>query len=198
MDRIRVGDAVIHRVEEWRGHVHDAADPVRRLLRRGLRREQTHRRRVLISTATTDAIDARLQSWVVEVGGLRVLIDTGAGNDKMRPGIPLFGHPADPVPRAPCDRRLHAGRHRPRHLHPFARRPRRLEHAAGQRRLGADVPERTLRVPACGCRVLGSAQSRSLCAQDRRGGQCRLLRGQRAADPRARPRRTRRRTVRRV
>jgi glyoxylase-like metal-dependent hydrolase (beta-lactamase superfamily II) len=39
----------------------------------------------------TDAIEARLQSWVIELDGVTVLIDTGAGNDKERPGLPVFG-----------------------------------------------------------------------------------------------------------
>ncbi len=37
-------------------------------------------------------IYAFLQSWLIDVGGLRILLDTGAGNDKDRPGIPVFGN----------------------------------------------------------------------------------------------------------
>jgi glyoxylase-like metal-dependent hydrolase (beta-lactamase superfamily II) len=46
--------------------------------------------------AATDVITARLQSWVIEIGGMRILVDTGAGNDKVRPGIPLFGNLSTP------------------------------------------------------------------------------------------------------
>jgi glyoxylase-like metal-dependent hydrolase (beta-lactamase superfamily II) len=33
-----------------------------------------------------------LQTWVVEVGGLTVLVDTGAGNDRDRPAMPPIDH----------------------------------------------------------------------------------------------------------
>ena len=36
-------------------------------------------------------IYAFLQSWLIDADGLKVLVDTGAGNDKDRPGIPVFG-----------------------------------------------------------------------------------------------------------
>ncbi len=91
MDRIRVGDAVIHRIEEWRGTFMTP-----QTLFVGYSDEAYAGTKPLVAgpylDAATDAIDARLQSWVVEVGGERVLIDTGAGNDKVRPGIPLFGN----------------------------------------------------------------------------------------------------------
>ncbi len=37
-------------------------------------------------------IYAFLQSWLIDTGEHRVLVDTGAGNDKQRPGIPVFGN----------------------------------------------------------------------------------------------------------
>jgi glyoxylase-like metal-dependent hydrolase (beta-lactamase superfamily II) len=43
-----------------------------------------------------NAIYAFLQSWILERDGLTVLYDTGAGNDKLRPGIPVFGQLATP------------------------------------------------------------------------------------------------------
>jgi glyoxylase-like metal-dependent hydrolase (beta-lactamase superfamily II) len=38
-----------------------------------------------------DRIYAFLQSWLIEVGDVKIIYDTGAGNQKERPGIPLFG-----------------------------------------------------------------------------------------------------------
>jgi glyoxylase-like metal-dependent hydrolase (beta-lactamase superfamily II) len=32
-----------------------------------------------------------LQSWLIEADGLRILFDTGAGNGKSRPALPIFG-----------------------------------------------------------------------------------------------------------
>lgn len=37
-------------------------------------------------------IYAFLQSFLIDAHGLRILVDTGAGNDKERPGIGVFGH----------------------------------------------------------------------------------------------------------
>ena len=33
-----------------------------------------------------------LQTWLIDTGEERILVDTGAGNDKERPGIPIFGN----------------------------------------------------------------------------------------------------------
>ncbi|ODT05544.1 MAG: MBL fold metallo-hydrolase [Kaistia sp. SCN 65-12] len=37
-----------------------------------------------------------LQSWLIDTGTERIIVDTGAGNDKDRPGIPIFGNLATP------------------------------------------------------------------------------------------------------
>jgi glyoxylase-like metal-dependent hydrolase (beta-lactamase superfamily II) len=91
MDKIRLGAATIHRVEEWRGQF---LTP--QALFVGFTPEAYAMSKDLVAgaylDAATDAIDARLQSWVIEFNGTRILIDTGAGNDKVRPGIPLFGN----------------------------------------------------------------------------------------------------------
>ena len=36
-------------------------------------------------------IYAFLQSWLIDAGDVKILVDTGAGNGKERPGIPVFG-----------------------------------------------------------------------------------------------------------
>ncbi len=38
-----------------------------------------------------------LQSWLIDTGSERIIVDTGAGNDKDRPGIPIFGQLATPL-----------------------------------------------------------------------------------------------------
>lgn len=40
----------------------------------------------------SNAVYAFLQSWVIESNDLTILYDTGAGNGKYRPGIPVFGN----------------------------------------------------------------------------------------------------------
>ncbi len=91
MDRIHLGAAKIHRVEEWRG---DFMTP--QTLFVGFTPDAYSASKELVAgtylDAATDVITARLQSWVIEIDGMRILIDTGAGNDKVRPGIPLFGN----------------------------------------------------------------------------------------------------------
>ncbi len=90
MDRLSLGDVRIHRIEEWQGVFlspqqlftgFDEADYVR---------VKTQVPEGTLDTGN-DEIHAQLQSWVVDINGMKVLIDTGAGNHKERPGIPLFG-----------------------------------------------------------------------------------------------------------
>ncbi|HEX9498006.1 MAG TPA: MBL fold metallo-hydrolase, partial [Mycobacterium sp.] len=40
----------------------------------------------------TDGWRIALQTWVIEVDGLTVLVDTGVGNDRDRPTMPPFDH----------------------------------------------------------------------------------------------------------
>ena len=90
IDTFSVGRARVTRVEEWRGTfltpqiLFAGFDAVAYAATRGAIGEQ-------YLDPATDAINARLQSWVVEHEGQTVLIDTGAGNDKERPGLPVFG-----------------------------------------------------------------------------------------------------------
>lgn len=88
---IAVGDARIHRTEEWSGLFMTP-----QTLFAGF--DAAHYARVKAHIPPdyldleSDALRACLQSFVIELGGRRILVDTGAGNDKERPGIPLFGH----------------------------------------------------------------------------------------------------------
>ena len=87
-DRIRLGNAALARVLEWQVD--------------GLSRElfpQTPSdawRNVAAEYTPTFWSDAgwriALQTWVVEVDGLTVLVDTGAGNDRDRPAMPPLDH----------------------------------------------------------------------------------------------------------
>ncbi|WP_273456989.1 MBL fold metallo-hydrolase [Nevskia ramosa] len=86
---LQLGDARIHRIEEWSGLFmtpqtlfagFDAADYAR---------VRQHIPPAYLNLET-DSLLACLQSFVIELDGRRILIDTGAGNDKDRPGIPLF------------------------------------------------------------------------------------------------------------
>ena len=91
IDTFYVGRAKVTRVEEWRGTF---LTP--QVLFAGFTPEGYAATRGVIEMPyldpATDAIHARLQSWVIEHQGQTVLIDTGAGNDKERPGLPVFGN----------------------------------------------------------------------------------------------------------
>lgn len=95
MDHLSLGNVHIHRVEEWSGtflspqHLFTGFDD------KDYQRIKDKVPATTLNTGT-DEIYARLQSWVIEIGGKKILLDTGAGNDKERPGIPLFGHLTTP------------------------------------------------------------------------------------------------------
>lgn len=90
MGTLRIGDVRVHHVEEWQGNF---LPPSAFFVGYD---EATFRS---IAPSLTpdyyrddaDSLYAFLQSWLLEVDGLNVLYDTGAGNAKERPGIPLFG-----------------------------------------------------------------------------------------------------------
>lgn len=89
MDSFMVGDVRVHRVEEWSG-----AFLTPELLFTGFDADRYAETRESIAPAyldhATNAIQARIQSWVIEAGDRVILFDTGCGNHKQRPGIPVF------------------------------------------------------------------------------------------------------------
>lgn len=89
MERFMVGNARVHRIEEWQG-----AFLTPELLFAGFDQGRYAETRDAIGDAyldhATNAIQARIQSWVIEAGGRTILFDTGCGNHKHRPGIPVF------------------------------------------------------------------------------------------------------------
>jgi glyoxylase-like metal-dependent hydrolase (beta-lactamase superfamily II) len=91
MDRFELGSATIHRIEEWRGNFAAPQD-----LLEGCTPQAFAPYRQMFAPGyydpANDMLYAFLQSWLLEIDGLRILIDTGAGNDKQRPGIPVFGN----------------------------------------------------------------------------------------------------------
>lgn len=89
MDRFDLGAVKVHRIEEWRGTFSPPAE-----LFAGFQQElwDPH-----AETFAPDYFDpasgkvfAFLQSWLIDTGTQRILFDTGAGNDKDRPNLPIF------------------------------------------------------------------------------------------------------------
>jgi glyoxylase-like metal-dependent hydrolase (beta-lactamase superfamily II) len=91
MDRFRVGDMLISRVEEWSGGFSGADFLFADYDEEGWRkREEEFVPDFYLPEE--GLIFGVLQSWVIDTGKQRILFDTGAGNEKERPGIPIFGN----------------------------------------------------------------------------------------------------------
>ena len=133
-----------------------------------------------------------MQIWVIEVDGLTVLIDTGAGNDKCPAPDGGAGSSADRLPRRAGPRGLRPRRRRRRREHPPALRPRRLEHHARGRRVGADIPQRPLsdprtRLPALPPRRAGADLDAAVAGRRSGAAACpNGVRGQRVSRARSR------------
>jgi glyoxylase-like metal-dependent hydrolase (beta-lactamase superfamily II) len=91
MNAFRIGAITVHRIEEWQGTF---APP--EYLFRGFEPSgwDPHEAEFVPDFFRREdrKLYAFLQSWVLDTGSQRILFDTGAGNDKVRPGIPLFGN----------------------------------------------------------------------------------------------------------
>lgn len=89
MDRIDLGNVTVHRIEEWQGTF---ASPAH--LFTGFTEEGWEPHAEEFAPEYFDLASGRLyaflQSWVLDTGTQRILFDTGAGNDKDRPGLPIF------------------------------------------------------------------------------------------------------------
>ena len=115
--QFRVGNATITKIPELALEVFTPTDL--------LRQEDPERVRQLASSLPDDEADhakgllrLSIHSWLVRTPGRIILIDTGAGNDKMRPYW-RYGRTGD---AHPC-------------------RSRRLEYPAGAGRVASNLPE---------------------------------------------------------
>lgn len=129
----------------------------------------------------SDRTAIALQSWVLRSAGRTVLIDTGAGDGRERPGMAPYFHRCQGnfpglLARAACPP---AGCRR-RRQHPPPCRSRRLEHRRRGRGVGTYVPQRPLPHPCRGRLPLRPGQR----VRERRPGRRPPdLRGQRRAHP---------------
>lgn len=87
MDQLRLGNATVTRVIEWQGNELPVAvfpqTPAEAWLETAEFRP---------TFWNEDGWRLAMQTWLVEVDGLRVLVDTGAGNDKVRPRMAVLDH----------------------------------------------------------------------------------------------------------
>ena len=91
-----------------------------------------------------DRMRLSIHALLVEAPGLRLVVDTCVGNDKAAPASSARSRSRP----TSCSDLAEAGwtprERRRRRLHPSARRPCRLEHHAGRRQVGPDLPQRPL------------------------------------------------------
>lgn len=91
MDRFAIGKIHVHRIEEWQGTFSPPGD-----LFNGFTVEGWKRHEADFVPDYYDPVSGKLyaflQSWVLDTGDQRILFDTGAGNDKDRPDLPIFGN----------------------------------------------------------------------------------------------------------
>jgi len=88
-NRIQLGSAVVTRVVEWQFEVRSS------LFDQTPASGWQDNADLLVPTFFNPDIDrwrVAIQSWVIEVDGLTVVVDTGAGNDRQRPHMPPLDH----------------------------------------------------------------------------------------------------------
>ena len=89
MDGFSVGAVRVRRVEEWQ----DEFTPPEYLFDRfDAAAFDAHLAEFEPDYVRNGHVYGFLQSWLIEAGDKRILYDTGAGNDKDRPAIPIFGN----------------------------------------------------------------------------------------------------------
>ncbi len=149
----QVGDVEIARIVE----VNDHTDPFS-MLSKDLTAEDALRHDWLQPHFITP--DGRMkisfQCFVLRSGKDNVMIDTCIGNGRHRE-FDVFTNMRTSFPRRPRDRRLSARVDHQGSVHASALRSRRLEHDAGGRQMGADLPHRPLLFRARGVRALERA-----------------------------------------
>lgn len=92
-DQIRLGNAVLTRVAETQVQIPTTLWP-------STPPEAWHAEAELLAprfwNPETDLFRIAIQSWVLQVDGLTIVIDTGAGNDRHRPHMPPLDHLSTP------------------------------------------------------------------------------------------------------
>jgi glyoxylase-like metal-dependent hydrolase (beta-lactamase superfamily II) len=91
VDSFRISDIRVSRIEEWQGTF---APPDYLFQGFEVAAWQCHEEQFVpeFFDPASGKVFAFLQSWVLDTGRRRILFDTGAGNDKDRPNLPVFGN----------------------------------------------------------------------------------------------------------
>jgi glyoxylase-like metal-dependent hydrolase (beta-lactamase superfamily II) len=89
----RIGRHQVYRIEEWQGRF---SPPEALFAEYDESIFRKHASAFEPAFVRDGMIYGYIQSWLIDTGTERVIVDTGAGNDKDRPGIPIFGQLATP------------------------------------------------------------------------------------------------------
>jgi glyoxylase-like metal-dependent hydrolase (beta-lactamase superfamily II) len=91
VNHFSIGDIRVHRIEEWCGTFSPPSE-----LFQGFQADAWGQHTEEFTPDYFDPVSGKLyaflQSWVLDTGSERILFDTGAGNDKDRPDLPIFGN----------------------------------------------------------------------------------------------------------
>ena len=162
----KVGDLTIHRIVEMECGFTPALEFLPEL-----KPEVLAENRSWLAPSALDAQDNLVlcfQSYIVQTPRHTILVDSCIGNDKERTARPLWHQKKDDAwMRGLAALGPDGERHRHRHVHPSARRSRRLEHAAGKRPLGADLPQGALSVLQDRAGLLAGGERQGRAAADR-------------------------------
>ena len=143
--KLDFGSVTIHRIVEQEGPFFEVLKFFPTLTKEMLEENRSWLQPRFFDPA--DKLVLCIQSYLVQTPHHNILIDTCVGNHKPRPARPFWNMmKSDRYEKSLAAAGLRRRRHRLRHVHAPARRPRRLEHAARQRPLGADLPQGALRV----------------------------------------------------
>ena len=88
-EAFRIGSHKVYRIEEWQGGF---SPPEALFAEFESRVFAEHAPGFEPDFMRDGLIYGYLQSWLIDTGDELVLVDTGAGNEKDRPGIPIFGN----------------------------------------------------------------------------------------------------------
>jgi glyoxylase-like metal-dependent hydrolase (beta-lactamase superfamily II) len=90
-DTIELGDVTVTRVLEWRGPIRTVGEIIPDAPPEFWREHQALLAPDFWDPAT-DAYRCHVQSWVIRSEGRTIVVDTGVGNGRDRPQVPLFDH----------------------------------------------------------------------------------------------------------
>ena len=91
MNELKIGDVTVTRIEEMHGPIMPPDQFFPEMPEEAWRE---HRETLVPDHLGADdgMVRGAFQTWLLRSGGRTVLIDTGIGNDKTRPAVPLWDH----------------------------------------------------------------------------------------------------------